>query len=125
MKKSVLRALSTSMLMAMSTIWAAGPQVSGDTYTSTSQPNLNFGGQANLLVGSGNTSYVRFDLSSYASLTGADVAHAYIAGFARTVNTPGTINICNSGNVWVESALTLNTPPPTPACGAGYIFTTA
>src|SRR6266446_730369 len=105
MKKAVLRALSASLLMAFSTIWAAGPPVAADTYTVSSAGTSNFGGLANLLVNSTSSSYVRFDLSSYTTRTGADVAKAYIAGYERQVTTGGAIKICDSSGPWVESTL--------------------
>src|SRR5690242_21515577 len=121
MNRAFLRAFAVS-LMLYSGVWAAGPQVAADAYTSASSPAQNFGGLTNLLVGQGNTSWVRFDLSSYVSITGADVSHAYIAGYARTVTTGGTINICDANGAWSESTITQNTAPATPICTAGYTF---
>src|ERR1051326_4748213 len=121
MKNALLRALAGSLLMAFSTAWAASPPVAADTYTSTANSAQNFGGQAALLVSSGNTSWVRFDLSSYSSLTGADVVHAYIAGYVKTVTTGGTVNICDANGSWTESGLSSNNAP-SPNCGLGYTY---
>src|SRR6266536_2401496 len=121
MKRAVLRAFSASLLMAFSTMWAAGPPVAADSYVVSTQPAQNFGGLANLLVNPTSRAYVKFDLSAFAFVAGGDITHAYIAGFGRTVGAAGTINICHVGGgpgSWTESGLTANNQPvpPTPAC---------
>src|SRR5439155_274591 len=124
MRKAALRVFSASLAMAYPTMWAAEPPVAADTYTSSTSPASNFGALTNLLVNSTSNSYVKFDLSAYASRTGADVANAYIAGYVKTVNTAGTINICPvTGGAWTESGLTANNAPAA-TCG-GLTFTAA
>jgi collagen triple helix repeat protein len=121
MKKAVLASFGF-ILTACSTVWASEPKVAADTYSNSAQPTLNFGGLANLLVSSSTTSFVRFDLTSHAGVTGGSVAHAYLAGYVRTVNAPGTIKICDANGGWSEFSLNVGNAP-TPNCTANYTYT--
>src|SRR5262245_3687334 len=116
MKKAVLYAFAVWML-GLSSLWAAAPQVAADTYTNPASPTTAFGGLANLLVTSTNSSYVRFNLGSYAGIAASDINHAYVAGFVRTVNAAGAIQISSVTGTWDDTTQSGLMPAPLAAAG--------
>jgi hypothetical protein len=98
------------------------PFIAADTYTQSSQANTNFGTQASLLVLTGTTTWVRFDLSQFSSITGDRVASAALLMYARLAGAGGSANVCDAGVAWSELVLTYNNAP-TPDCSAGYSVT--
>lgn len=86
--------------------------IKDDAYTQTSTPNQNFDPNANLRVGSGINTYIKFDLSTLPSGTnGDDVAKVTLRLWVNTVTTPGSFDVRRVTSTWDEATLTFNASP--------------
>jgi YVTN family beta-propeller protein len=85
---------------------------SADTFVSSGAPKANFGSSIILVVGSGTTTYMKFNLSGVPS--GATVNKATLRLFLDAVSTGGQFDVYNlpAAPTWSERTLTYNTPPP-------------
>lgn len=103
--------MATVMLLPTST-YAADGILKDDAYTQASTPNQNFDPNANLRVGSGINSYLKFDLSTLPSGTiGNDVAKVTLKLYVNTVTTAGSFDVRRVTGTWDEATLTFNTAP--------------
>src|SRR5579872_6748286 len=91
---------------------------SGDTFVTNFAPSTNFGASAVDAVGSGTTTYLRFNLSGVP--TGPTVAKATLKLYVNSIITPGQFDVYDlpAAPTWSENTLTYNTPPPLPGLSA-------
>lgn len=86
--------------------------IKDDAYTQTNTPNQNFDPNANLRVGSGINSYLKFDLSTLpAGTTGNNVAKVTLRLWVNTVTTAGSFDIRRVTSTWDEATITANSSP--------------
>jgi cysteine-rich repeat protein len=85
---------------------------SDDTFVSNSTPTKNYGASPLEVIGSGTTTYLKFNLSGVPA--GATVSKATLRVFVDAVVVGGQFDVYNlpSTPTWTESALKYNTPPP-------------
>jgi N-acetylneuraminic acid mutarotase len=101
----------TILLTLMSTLsLGQATPPSADTYASSAFPKYNFGSGIILIVQSGVTSYVRFNLNTLPP--GVTVTKATLRLYVDGVAAKGSFDIYQLNDSWNESTLTYNTPPP-------------
>ena len=108
-----LRSISIALvLLGFAAALALGQATppSADTYVSNSLPKTNFGNSIVLIVQSGATSYVRFNLGTVPA--GATVSKATLRLYVDAVGKSGSFDVYEIDNAWNESSLTYNTAPP-------------
>jgi hypothetical protein len=103
-------AWSFILLAAMSAPLLAQAPPSGDTFVSSGTPKDNYGSSITIIVGSGTTSYVQFNLSGIPS--GAAVRKAMLRLYVDAVVKSGSFDVYQLDGSWNENTLTYNTPPP-------------
>src|SRR5450631_2568747 len=100
---------------------------SADTFVSSSTAKTNYGSSIALVVGSGTTSYVRFNLAGIPA--GASISKATLRLYVDAVAKNGTFDVYQLNSSWAENTLTYNTPPPplglSVTNGTGVSITTA
>lgn len=98
-------------LLSVPTLAQQAPP-SADTFVSSATPNANYGSSIILAVGSGTTSYLRFNLSGVP--TGTPVSKATLRLYVDAVAAGGQFDIYNlpATPVWSEKALNYASPPP-------------
>jgi trimeric autotransporter adhesin len=86
---------------------------SGDAYTNTAAPAVNYGAKTLLDVESASqTTYIQFDLSAIPTgYTGADITKASLKLFVNTVTKAGSFNVDYVNGAWAESTITANNAP--------------
>jgi hypothetical protein len=85
---------------------------SADAYTNTADPTVNYGVKPVLAVGSSQTAYIRFNLSSIPSTyTGADITKATLKLYVNAVSATGSFNVDYVNGSWTESTITANNAP--------------
>jgi hypothetical protein len=83
-----------------------------DAYTSSSQPKRNFGTSGQLLIGSHEKTFLRFDLSALGSgLTGGNIAKATLKLYVRKVSGAGTVTVSPVTSVWNERTIDFASNP--------------
>jgi hypothetical protein len=108
-----LRSISTTIvLLGFAAVLALGQATppSADTYVSNSLPKTNFGNSIVLIVQSGVTSYVRFNLGTVPA--GASISKATLRLYVDAVGKSGSFDVYEIDNAWNESSLIYNTAPP-------------
>jgi hypothetical protein len=101
------------MLLGTATAYATQPLFVGDTFVTTTLPAKNFGALPGLLVGSGATALIRFDLSSLPpGATSAQIGKATLTIFVSQVIRSGAIAPQLVAGPWSESSLTFASEPP-------------
>ena len=103
-------AWSFVLLAAMSAPLLAQAPPSADTFVSSATPTTSYGSWPTLIVGSGTTSYLQFNLSGIPA--GATVSKATLRLYVDGVVTSGSFDVYQLNGSWTESKLTYNTPPP-------------
>ncbi|HYL72832.1 MAG TPA: DNRLRE domain-containing protein [Bryobacteraceae bacterium] len=96
----------------VSLLHAADPALVGDVYVSSGSSGSNFNSGVaaqKLIIASGNTALVQFDLSSYP--TSSVVSAAYLRLFQNQVTTAGTLSFALVTSPWNENSVTYNTRP--------------
>jgi hypothetical protein len=85
---------------------------SADTFVSSATPNINYGSGIVDVVGSGTTTYLKFNLSGIPA--GPSVSKATLRLYVDAVISGGQFDVYNlpSTPTWSESTLKYNTPPP-------------
>jgi hypothetical protein len=85
---------------------------SADTFTSSATPSVNYGNVEFLAVGSGESTYIQFNLSSVPA--GSVVTKATLRLFVDDVAAGGQFDVYDlpSSPTWAESTLTYNSRPP-------------
>jgi Collagen triple helix repeat (20 copies)/TGF-beta propeptide len=114
-----LRALSWRLSAAVFLCAGAVPAamatdatVVADASVNAAHANLNFGALSNLYVGNGNTTLIRFDLSSLPpGTTAAQIGQATLRLYINRVNSAGSINLQPVVSAWDELAVTNATIP--------------
>lgn len=83
-----------------------------DTFTNSVTPKVNYGNFGFIEVGTGQTSYISFNLSGLAP--GTVVTKATLRLFVDDVGAAGQFNVyeLSSSKAWAESTRTYNSPPP-------------
>ncbi len=94
-------------------LWAVDAPLTSDTYISTAATGSNFGVATNMIVLSGNSGLVQFDLSSVPP--SSTVTAAYLVVYANKVLAPGTLNFAVVTSPWTELGVTAGSPPSTNA----------
>src|SRR5258708_5893036 len=100
----------------VSLLQAADPAVVGDVYVSSGSPGTNFNTGVpaqKLVIATGNTALVQFDLSAYP--TNSVVSAAYLRIFQDQVTTGGTLSFALVPSPWNENTTTFPTAPSTAA----------
>jgi len=119
--------LTVALFVAMCTPLLAQAPPSADTFVSSSTAKTNYGSSIALVVGSGTTSYVRFNLAGIPA--GASISKATLRLYVDAVAKNGTFDVYQLNNSWAENTLTYNTPPPPLGAsvtnGTGVSITTA
>src|SRR5467141_3867363 len=88
----------------VSLLHAADPALVGDVYVSSGSSGSNFNSGVaaqKLVIASGNTALVQFDLSSYP--TNSVVSAAYLRLFQDQVTTGGTLSFALATSPWTEN----------------------
>jgi hypothetical protein len=93
---------------------------SADTYVSNSTPSSNFGYSSINVVGNGQTSYIKFDLSTLPA--GSTVNKASLRLFIDAVATGGQFDVYNLPKtpLWTESTLKYSGTRPLPGSSATW-----
>jgi collagen triple helix repeat protein len=81
-----------------------------DTFVSSATPKVNYGGGISLVVGSGTTAYVRFNLGGIPA--GSSISKASLRLYVDVVAKSGSFDVYQVNSSWSESTLTYNSPPP-------------
>ena len=103
-----LSILTILLFLAIPMLAQAPP--SADTFVSNTTPTLNYGSSITLIVGSGTTSYMQFNLSGIP--IGASVNKAMLRLYVDGVSKNGSFDVYQLNGSWSEGKLTYNTPPP-------------
>jgi hypothetical protein len=105
----VSAALASAMTAAA---WAGQATVTDDAYTSQSRPTTPQGGLPQLLVDSGDITYLKFDLSTLPSGTQAgQVLRATLLVWVNRVTTAGLLDVSPVTGAWDENSLTFGSSP--------------
>ncbi len=111
MKRHIVLVVLALSVLSFSSLAQQSPP-SADTFVSSATPSTNYGSSIILVVGSGSTTYMKFNLSGVP--TGATVSKATLRLFVDAVATGGKFDVYNlpATPTWSESTLNYNTPPP-------------
>jgi Collagen triple helix repeat (20 copies) len=119
--------LTVALFATMCTPLLAQAPPSADTFVSSSTAKTNYGSSIALVVGSGTTSYVRFNLAGIPA--GSSISKATLRLYVDAVAKNGTFDVYQLNSIWAENTLTYNTPPPplgtSVTNGTGVSITTA
>lgn len=86
--------------------------LTADTHVSTAQPAINFGTLSNLVVGSGSTALLQFDLSTLpAGASATQVSRATLRLFVNRADTPGLLSVSPITSTWGEYSVTASAAP--------------
>lgn len=86
--------------------------LTADTHVSTAQPAINFGTLSNLVVGSGSTALLQFDLSTLpAGASATQVSRATLRLFVNRADTPGLLSVSPITSTWGEYIVTASAAP--------------
>jgi hypothetical protein len=111
MHRVVLYSLAALLLLALlSSNGVAQAPPSADTFVSSATPKTNYGSSPILIVQTGTTAYVQFNLSALPA--GASVNKATLRLYVDGVVTSGSFDVFPVNSAWSENTLTYNTPPP-------------
>lgn len=102
--------LTVALFVAICTPLLAQAPPSADTFVSSSTAKTNYGSSIALVVGSGTTSYVRFNLAGIPA--GSSISKATLRLYVDAVAKNGTFDVYQLNSSWAENTLTYNTPPP-------------
>jgi hypothetical protein len=85
-------------------LWAADAVLTADAYVSTAAVNTNYGTQATLNVGGGDTAFLQFDLSTLPpGSTAASIAGAQLIFFVDRVGVGGSVDLHAVAAPWTET----------------------
>jgi hypothetical protein len=96
------------MAVAPFLIAQSAPPV-GDTYVANSSRNNNYGTRPSLIVQSGTTTYIQFDLSVLPQ--NVPVAKATLRLFVNSVSQSGSFDVYEVNNSWTEGGMNYNNAP--------------
>jgi N-acetylneuraminic acid mutarotase len=95
-------------LFATSLLAQAPP--AADTFISSATPKVNYGAAISLVVGSGTTSYVRFNLGGIPA--GSSIGKATLRLYVEVVAKSGSLDVYQVNSSWNEGTLTYNSGAP-------------
>jgi len=98
-----------ALIVASSVSLAQSAPPVGDTYSSTSATNTNYGSKTTLLVTTADRTYLQFNLAPLPP--GVTVSKATLRLFVDAVTTAGSFDAYQVTNTWSESTLTAKTEP--------------
>jgi N-acetylneuraminic acid mutarotase len=81
-----------------------------DTFVSSVTPKVNYGAGISLVVGSGTTSYVRFNLGGIPA--GSSISKATLRLYVEVVARSGSFDVYQVNSSWNENTLTYNSGLP-------------
>jgi hypothetical protein len=110
-----LSILTILLFLAIPMLAQAPP--SADTFVSNTTPTLNYGSSITLIVGSGTTSYMQFNLSGIP--IGASVNKAMLRLYVDGVSKNGSFDVYQLNGSWSEGKLTYNSAPALGASATG------
>ena len=99
-----------AVLLSFVSLSLAQAPPSADTFVSSATPKINYGPSITLVVGTGSTSYVQFNLSGIPA--GASVSKATLRLYVDAVLKGGSFDVYQVNSSWSENTLTFITPPP-------------
>lgn len=112
--------------IAVPAAMATDATIVADASVNAAHPNFNFGTLSNLYVSNGNTTLIRFDLSSLPTgTTAAQIGHATLRLYVNRVNASGNINLQPVTSAWDELAVTNATIPALGAASSSFSVTGA
>jgi hypothetical protein len=85
----------------------------GDAYTNTATPTVNYGSGVAIAVASNQTAYIQFNLSSIpAGYTGATISQATLKLYVYSLVTAGSFNVDYVNGAWAEGTIAADNAPP-------------
>ncbi len=105
-----LACLSSLLVLAPPALLSQATPPSADTFVSSATPKTNYGSSIVLVVQSGATTYLQFNLSELPA--GAQVNKATLRLFVDGVLKPGAFDVYQLNAPWSENTLSYNTPAP-------------
>ena len=102
--------LSSLLVLAPPALLSQATPPSADTFVSSATPKTNYGSSIVLVVQSGATTYLQFNLSELPA--GAQVSKATLRLFVDGVLKPGAFDVYQLNAPWSENTLSYNTPAP-------------
>jgi hypothetical protein len=113
--KNLKTPLAVLLFFTLGLLTGAYAQItpSGDAYTNTAFPTMNFGAKPLLDIQSASqTTYIQFDLSSLPSgYTSANITKATLKLYVNSVTTAGSFNVDFVNGTWAEKTITANLAP--------------
>ena len=86
--------------------------LTGDAYTTSTKPKVNFGSDSALVVGIGEDTYLNFSLASLgAGVTGSNVSNATLIVYVDAVSAAGTMDVYRITQPWSEGTITYSNAP--------------
>src|SRR4249920_2161496 len=101
-----LACLSSLLVLAPPALLSQATPPSADTFVSSATPKINYGSSIVLVVQSGTTTYLQFNLSALPA--GAQVNKATLRLFVDGVLKPGSFDVYQLNAPWSENTLTFN-----------------
>jgi hypothetical protein len=102
-------ALVLSLLAVAPFLIAQSAPPVGDTYVANSSRNNNYGTRPSLIVQSGTTTFIQFDLSALPQ--NVPVAKATLRLFVNSVSQSGNFDVYQVNNSWTEGGMNYNNAP--------------
>jgi hypothetical protein len=102
-------ALVLFLLSIPAALFAQQTPPSADTYVASSEPKTNYGSKTTLIVQSGVTSFVQFNLATIPS--GSTVQKATLRLYVDAVTAPGSFDVFDVNTAWAEKTVTYSTIP--------------
>lgn len=96
------------ILISLTMLAQAPP--SGDTFSASSTPRVNYGSYPLLAVQQGSNAYIQFNLSSLPA--NASIGKATLRLYVDAVARNGNFDVFEINSAWNESSLTYNNAPP-------------
>ena len=116
LRNPLLLAMIFSMLSLSISVRAQTPPLA-DTYASSFSPKANYGKNTTLIVLSGTTSYIQFNLAGMPANT--PISKATLRVFVDAVTASGSFDVYQLNSAWAENTLTYNKAPALGASATG------
>jgi hypothetical protein len=116
LRNPLLLAMIFSMLSLSISVRAQTPPLA-DTYASSVSPKANYGKNTTLIVLSGTTSYIQFNLAGVPANT--PISKATLRVFVDAVTASGSFDVYQLNSAWAENTLTYNKAPALGASATG------
>ncbi len=102
-------ALVLFLLLMPAAVMAQQAPPTGDAYVASSEPKANYGSKPTLMVQSGVTSFVQFNLAGVPS--GSNVNKATLRLYIDAFTASGSFDVYDVTSAWAEKTLTYSTIP--------------